>query len=139
MRQLVYVSSAVRLFTDQELAELLRVSRSNNERGGITGMLLYAGGNFIQAIEGPPDTVAALETRIGLDDRHRGIITLIDGPVEERSFPEWSMGFRRMETVLEASVAGQNEAFLPGVTPRALVAAPGRALTLLRSFRRTMN
>lgn len=133
--QLVYVSSAVRLWTDKALAALLRTSRANNEAAGVTGMLLYQGGNFIQAIEGPEASVKALEARIQADPRHRGVIVLAEGFVPERHFPEWTMGFQRMEGVLGAGEEGQSPAWGRGITPEALVGTPGRALTLLRSFR----
>jgi hypothetical protein len=139
MYQLVYVSSAVRQFTDDELTDLIRVSRANNAHWGITGMMLYSGGNFIQALEGPEAAVRALETRIGQDPRHRGMIVLLDGPIAARQFPEWTMGFRRMEHILDASEEGQNAAWAPGTKPEDLLGDPGRALILLRSFRRTMG
>ena len=137
--QLVYVSAALRLWTDEELAELLRHSRVNNERSGVTGMLLYQGGNFMQAIEGPEDAVRALEARIAADPRHRGVIVLIEGLIPERQFPEWTMGFQHMDRVIEADEAGQSPAWLPGASADLLKAEPGRALTLLRSFRRSLR
>ena len=55
-------------------------------------MLLYKDGNFMQAIEGDEDVVRALHARIALDPRHRGLITLLEGSVPERQFPDWSNG-----------------------------------------------
>lgn len=65
----VYVSSAVAPFTPQELLELLRRARQDNEAAGITGMLLYRSGNFIQTIEGPAAAVDTLLKRIACDPR----------------------------------------------------------------------
>ena len=48
MLSLVYVSSALREFSKSELVELLEKSRKKNTRLGLTGMLLYKEGNFIQ-------------------------------------------------------------------------------------------
>ena len=76
MIRMVYISSAVRLMTDAELVSLLRQCRANNEKAGITGMLLYKGGNFMQALEGPEEDVDRLQRRIETDPRHTGIITL---------------------------------------------------------------
>jgi len=50
---LVYVSSATELFSDTQLENLLLRSRQNNSTLGITGMLLYKDGNFMQCLEGP--------------------------------------------------------------------------------------
>jgi hypothetical protein len=54
---LVYVSSAVNLFSDEDLIQLLEVSRRNNEKAEITGLLLYSSGNFMQTLEGPEKAV----------------------------------------------------------------------------------
>ena len=45
----VYVSSAVRPLTEDEILDILLVARQNNERLGVTGMLLYRDGNFLLA------------------------------------------------------------------------------------------
>ena len=50
---LIYVSSGVRVLTDAEIFEILTQSRRNNERCGITGLLLYRDGNLMQVLEGP--------------------------------------------------------------------------------------
>ncbi len=89
----VYVSSAVRLLSDEELKELLRLSRINNARLGVTGMLLYDRGNFIQMLEGPGVNVDALYERIRADPRHTRITTLLQGPLEKRQFETLAMGF----------------------------------------------
>ena len=57
MLSLTYLSSAVDLWTGAELDELLRQAREHNEEAQITGLLLYAGGNFIQTLEGPDGAV----------------------------------------------------------------------------------
>ncbi len=54
---LVYVSSAVRPFSRVDLDDLLATSRANNARVGITGMLLYKDGNFMQVLEGDEEAV----------------------------------------------------------------------------------
>ncbi|WP_148613405.1 BLUF domain-containing protein [Nocardioides rubriscoriae] len=91
---LTYVSSATTLFDGAQLLEQLESWRPRNHRRGLTGMLLYSGGNIIQALEGPPSEVEATFETICADPRHRGVIELLREPVTERSFPDWSMGFR---------------------------------------------
>ena len=73
---LVYVSAAVTWFSESELRALLTSARFRNEHAGITGMLLYKDGNFMQALEGPEDAVRALYRRIEGDRRHRGLLVL---------------------------------------------------------------
>ena len=96
--RLMYVSSGVRLFSDKELGELLAVARRNNAQLGISGMLLYLDGNFLQVLEGNESDVRRLLATIDKDVRHRGLIVLISQSIETRAFPDWSMGFFRPES-----------------------------------------
>jgi len=96
MYQLVYVSSATKPFSSNELRELLAVAEAANAIAGITGALLYSEGNFIQVLEGPEEAVKETYERICGDPRHRGILKLLGRPIEERSFPGWAMGSPRL-------------------------------------------
>ncbi len=109
MFHLVYVSSAVKLFSEEELQQLLEISRINNSKCGITGMLLYLEGNFIQALEGEKDAVLATNLRIARDPRHRGQLTLLQGEITHREFPEWSMGYRRLDRAAGEQIPGYND------------------------------
>jgi len=93
----VYVSSANRLMADEELMTLLEQSQNNNQQNKITGLLLYSEGNFIQVLEGPKSFVASLFPRICRDPRHHSVIKLLEFETERRNFPEWSMGFKRLQ------------------------------------------
>lgn len=94
---IVYVSTAPRLLTSEALDSILTESRRNNESNNITGMLLYADGNFIQAIEGPEEAIDALLARLRGDLRHRDVTIIARYPITERQFPNWSMAFRRVD------------------------------------------
>lgn len=91
---LVYVSTASESFSEPAMAELMRQSRGRNQREGITGVLLYADGNFMQYLEGEEAAVSAVYASIVRDRRHHGLIELLHEPVPERVFSEWSMGLR---------------------------------------------
>ena len=60
MFYLIYVSSAIKLMHDDELLLLLEKARENNSRLGITGMLLYKEGNFMQMLEGGKEDCAGI-------------------------------------------------------------------------------
>ena len=90
---LVYVSSAVKLLRPEEIEYLLTRARERNEEYGITGVLLYIGGNFMQYIEGPADNLEVIYKIIREDKLHTGIILVTREPVEEREFGEWSMAY----------------------------------------------
>ncbi|WP_314425753.1 BLUF domain-containing protein [uncultured Microbacterium sp.] len=93
---LVYCSTATRPFDDVELAELLAGSREHNHAQGITGMLLYRDGEFVQILEGDRHDVEQLMERIGRDPRHTDVRILLEEPLHERRFEEWTMGYQAL-------------------------------------------
>ena len=93
MIQIAYISSTIGLLTVDEIANILIASRVKNENRGITGMLLYKGGNVLQILEGEEAQVLPLFETIKKDERHKGVIKLYQKGVAARDFPEWSMGF----------------------------------------------
>jgi hypothetical protein len=94
MFHLVYFSSATKAFTKLELQKLLHEAREKNTKLGVTGMLLYKDGNFMQVLEGEQEVVTKLIGTIECDSRHKGVLVPVRGTSEERLFPDWSMGFR---------------------------------------------
>lgn len=93
MLQVTYASAAARPFMRMELEQLLARSREKNAKRGITGLLLYDKGSFLQVIEGAEDAVEALLDRIRDDDRHGKLIVLRRRTIAARQFGEWQMGF----------------------------------------------
>lgn len=108
---LVYSSSATRPFDDAELAQLLTVSRARNSARGITGMLLYRGGEFVQILEGPRSDVEGLMQTIGRDSRHRDVRVLIEEPLHERRFEEWTMGYQPLVATAPEMATGYRDSF----------------------------
>ncbi|MEM7335697.1 MAG: BLUF domain-containing protein [Chloroflexota bacterium] len=105
--KIMYVSSADHTMSDDELMDLLTTSKKNNQARNISGLLLYFDGNFIQLLEGDRDEVQALYAKIAKDRRHSGVIKLIEKFADKREFPEWSMGFRKLdEQTIDPSIAG---------------------------------
>ncbi|HEU0069742.1 MAG TPA: BLUF domain-containing protein [Alphaproteobacteria bacterium] len=96
LSSVIYVSAATIAFTRSDLVELLERSRQRNARDGISGLLLHRGGNFIQALEGPPEAVEATYRRIAADPRHGGLITLLRRTIPAREFGDWAMGFENI-------------------------------------------
>ena len=104
--QLVYSSVAVTPFTGAELLELLQKARARNTQSGVTGLLLYKQGQFMQLLEGEERTVLSLYGLICKNPKHHQIVTLLSSPATERLFPAWSMGFQNLEGVDFGSVPG---------------------------------
>lgn len=131
---LIYVSTAREPADTSLLDEILAVSSRNNAPQGITGMLLYAGGTFMQVLEGEEAAVDATHHRIEGDPRHTGIIVLERAPIAERSFARWSMGFRRIGAGERAADAAYAPFFAEGFDAATIGAKPGTALAMLRHF-----
>ncbi|MGA2411874.1 MAG: BLUF domain-containing protein [Candidatus Binataceae bacterium] len=132
---IVYVSTATQLFDAEDLEELLGVARRNNQRDGITGMLLYVEGNFMQAIEGPPDQMKDLYARLERDPRHHSVTRLINEPLAERQFKQWSMAFRRVGISSLKKMEGFSDFLERGFDLEAMRAYPDKAHKLLLTFR----
>ncbi len=133
LTQVIYVSELI----DRDsavLASILESAVRHNQQNNITGMLLYAEGHFIQVLEG--DEPAVLETyqRIWDDPRHHYITLLHADPVPKRCFGGWSMGFKHLGPQEAAAFPQYAPYFAFGVDARALVAAPGVALEMLKLF-----
>ena len=134
---LVYVSSATKPFSVDELRTLLERTRANNTRRSISGMLLYKDGNFMQALEGEEATVKGVYGTIAQDPRHTGAIMLLKGPIETRAFAEWSMGFRDLRADT-AGVEGYSAFLNTPLTSAEFLAEPSRAQKLLLMFKQKM-
>ncbi|NBC49469.1 MAG: hypothetical protein GVY22_16145 [Gammaproteobacteria bacterium] len=95
--QLCYASTATRDFTRNDLLKLLSAARAYNAEQGITGLLLYQDGHFLQVLEGEMDKVRALFKRICEDDRHTKVALLFEELVSQPQYPDWSMGFQALD------------------------------------------
>jgi len=92
--QIVYTSTAIESFSTADLKELLKGSVQRNTRAGITGLLLYNDGTFMQTLEGEKPLVITLFAKICCDPRHHHVIPLIRGPICRRDFSHSAMAFR---------------------------------------------
>ncbi len=85
-----YVSRC--LLTDiRQVRDLHATCQRNNEKQGLTGLLLFTGGHFAQLLEGPEDTLSQLMWRIAQDPRHAAMRKLFAKPAASRSVKQWSM------------------------------------------------
>lgn len=135
--RLMYVSTSSSFLTDAEVDALLAQSRRNNEAAGISGLLIYVEGHFLQYIEGRPGDIAALTERIEADPRHHGILRLLEGPSRNRAFPDWSMGYRRLGTGAGAPLAGAVNLARRGVKESLPADLPRELTVFMESFYRS--
>lgn len=132
---LIYASSATQLMSQQELTRLLKTTHKNNSSRGLTGLLLYNQGNFIQALEGPEEAVMQVYNKIQTDPRHHSIVLLGKEPIAKRQFPNWAMGFRNLEALSEEDQEAFSDFMKIDKLPDYFHENPSRASILLTSFK----
>jgi hypothetical protein len=96
--RLLYASRAVDTSTDA-IDAILTQSRLHNPECGITGILCYGGGIFLQAIEGGRMAVSELYGHIQRDPRHKDVVLLHYEEISERRFGGWTMGQVNMSKI----------------------------------------
>ncbi|MFN3863426.1 MAG: BLUF domain-containing protein [Erythrobacter sp.] len=88
---LTYQSRAVSRPSPCELEQLVNEARRRNRSLGVTGMLLYENGRFLQTLEGPPAGLQQVWSSIRRDRRHREIEVLSEHAVASRLFSDWDL------------------------------------------------
>lgn len=130
MIQLIYRSAARTALSQQQLADLLMQARSSNAERGMTGMLLYDDGSFLQVLEGEREPLLVLYARILQDPRHNAIAKLLEREIDERQFGDWQMGFVSVTRGL--AIPGYSEFLRLG---SATASSGNQALKVLSQFR----
>lgn len=103
MQLTVYTSRAKQTFTSSDFAELGTVAASVNYCTGITGLLVFDGDRFIQALEGDAARVQAIMNRITKDPRHDNIAYVENTKIGQRQFDQWSTEYRDVGDLSDGS------------------------------------
>ncbi len=93
MHMISYVSD-VRVgpqIVKNEMVNIVDSARKKNSNLDVTGVLFFENNHFFQIIEGPEDNLRQLYGTIEKDERHCRITKLLDQPVSDRTFKEWSL------------------------------------------------
>ncbi len=80
-----------------DLEAILRTSVRNNARDAITGVLMFNGAMFVQTIEGPAESIDRLMSWLAEDVRHCAMAVRDQRVLTRRIFPDWSMGYVRLD------------------------------------------
>jgi hypothetical protein len=122
LHRTVYMSTAVGVLRAEELDRIYLRAKSANSREGITGLMLFYEGVFLQVLEGPVAGVTSLMEKIRRDRRHANLVVLESGAVEARSFHQSPMHFIAARNLS----AGEKQAFSD--LRQAVAARPGALL-----------
>ncbi|UXR64734.1 BLUF domain-containing protein [Bdellovibrio bacteriovorus] len=90
---LVYFSRAAEDLSYTDIREILEASRRNNTQLGITGLLIFRDGYFLQLLEGAENNVRDILSKIRDDDRNYSVRVMIETESVDRLFEGWSMAF----------------------------------------------
>lgn len=101
LTSLMYRSQLNQTPTEDVLKALANVSIANNRKNDISGLLLTAGTEVLQILEGPTQSLVPTVDKIRSDDRHTNFVSIYMGPIQWRYFPGWHM----MNEVLVAGAA----------------------------------
>ena len=139
MLSLIYVSTSKKLLSNEELLEILKVSRDNNGSEEVTGLLLYKGGNFMQVLEGNEAVVTALYEKIKKDARHKDVAVISKEEIQVRQFPAWQMAFQNLDDPAIKNEPGYSQFLQDEFTAEIYRENPLRAYILLLTFRDNMR
>ncbi|MEE4204333.1 MAG: BLUF domain-containing protein [Halieaceae bacterium] len=133
--QLAYVSTATTDFDTADLLEMLSEARSSNADSELSGLLLHKDNAFFQVLEGPRAAIEHVMAKIEQDPRHRDIEILVEGPIDERQFTDWQMGFVNLDTIDTRLVPGFSDFMTQNQEPRTLLRALSTSERLAIMFR----
>ena len=109
--QCIYTSSSTVDFREHEIPTLLEAARLKNARLGVTGVLLYVSGSFLQVLEGEILDVSSLYGAILRDSRHARVREIARTPITTRDFADWNMGFCTLGRQDAGELLGESEFF----------------------------
>jgi hypothetical protein len=124
--RLMYASRAVPAVDQDELMAIVRKSKTNNGPLGVTGVLCFSEGIFLQVLEGGRSAVNRLYNRIITDSRHTQVELLSYQEIGERRFAGWSMGQVNMHRLNPALLLKYSER--PTLDPYAVSGAVSMSL-----------
>ncbi len=133
--QLIYVSTATKDMSENDLLELLTQSRYNNEKLGITGLLLYLDGHFLQVLEGSAFNVKGVFRNIQQDSRNTDVSVTFTQYIDKREFGDWNMGFVNLETLNPDEIQGYSDFLQKPMSQDTFNNNPAMAQNYLDAFR----
>ena len=92
IHQLIYASTATVKMDFSQVKDISSRASRNNERYGISGLLVYGGGYFLQILEGRQKEINELYFKVAGDERHKNICLLDYENIAIQRYGKWAMG-----------------------------------------------
>ena len=137
LHNLFYCSLASKNILSGDILNILKCSRQNNVKIGVTGILLYweKTNQFLQVLEGEKNIVFNLYDKISKDTRHSLSKIIYQEDIKERGFKDWSMAFKSIDEIDTSSLDGfSNFSTLDFTTERTNIKA-SITINLIHSFK----
>ncbi len=131
--RLLYVSRALDPDSLIDVQTIMDSAREHNVTNGITGILCYGGGIYLQALEGGRRQVNELYSHIVKDKRHTDVVLLHYEEITERRFGSWTMGQVNLSKLNTSVILKYSEK--PELDPYSV--SGGMAIALLEELMRT--
>jgi hypothetical protein len=137
LHNLFYCSLAKENISKDEILDILKFSRSNNEKIEVTGILVYweKTNQFLQLLEGEENVILNLYDRICMDNRHSLSKIIYQEDILERGFKGWTMAFKSIDEIDSSSIDGFSEFLKLGFTNERTKVSPSIAINLIQSFK----
>lgn len=136
LQHCLYISESRSANPEAVLENIARVASARNAELGVTGVLFFSGGCFIQFLEGPPHAIDFLLERIERDRRHARFTLLLNQSTPHRIFAAWSMGVFNLDQRCDADANRLRELVEQLKAAEDAVALRSRVLVVLEEFRR---
>ncbi|MBA4028100.1 MAG: hypothetical protein C0475_02985 [Planctomyces sp.] len=138
LSHLVYISRSLKPVTPELIKALSEKNTQNNMTKGVTGMLIFGNGWFMELLEGDVYAVIELFDEIAQDTRHTDVTQLFLGPASKRYFGDWNVGVVNFEPAPPG-----DKSRLAAMTELASIDQRGAprvdAITLLKRFMSTLS
>ena len=99
LQEVIYVSTLADDAPVRVVASIAHKARIHNQHAQITGLLVFDGVHFCQQLEGCAAHIDAVMDRISQDPRHHQLAVVHSGPLDERRFHRFSLGYTSVEDI----------------------------------------
>ena len=133
MIRILYLSQSKRDITDTQVNNILTTSKANNLTYGITGVLIYGGGLFMQVLEGPEQSTLRLYVKISEDRRHGDCKIIHITTANKQIFKKWSMAVIKCDPLQFQHIAALRENRYESVPAKYFTLLMGEFVKLLNA------
>jgi Sensors of blue-light using FAD len=131
LSSLVYESRAVAPLSDAELQRLLHAAQARNRGEGVTGLLIYDQGRFLQWLEGPTEALERVWGSVRQDPRHTEVTMVKQCTTPVRVFGDSAMVLGRRQGDRSGDAQFRSQIDLPAELVEALYSNPQALPSLL--------